>query len=116
MYAPVEAGAYTVAYDLYMRRVLADSGAWEIFVSDEPGDEKLQKALTAIANSGKVCHILAGFVKPHDAPWTAEWATETAARFDTLTSRDDRDALLGLLLKGMQGFFRVGPRSSVTSR
>lgn len=117
MYAPASAGALTIEYDLYMQRVLENSGIRGLAESaagyspEDLGNAALRRLLA----SGETYALLAGLVRPKDEPWSPRWAERTAEVFRGLTDQQDRTLLGQMLVEGLTAFFRVGPRSSLTS-
>jgi hypothetical protein len=113
--------ALTAAQDDYVLVILRRSGALSLLskvpnnATDQDRAERADELVTAVLESGRNHHLLAGLLTEPGKKWTRDEAERNAARFADITDAAEKIAMHKYLVQFIVGFFPSGEPSSMTS-
>jgi hypothetical protein len=113
--------ALTAAQDDYVLVILRRSGALDLIskvpknATDQERAKHADELVTAVLESGRNHHLLAGLLTEPGKKWTREDAERNAARFADITDATEKIAMHKYLVHFIVGFFPSGEPSSMTS-
>jgi len=113
-FAVIDYDSRTVLQDHYLQTLVQDLGLDKVLPMDgEPDAAYLIRMQNAVIRSGRAHELIAGYLLPEgmtNAEWDRATAKATAKHIGSLSTEEDRDAVIGLAMDAVFGFFRSGLR------